>query len=167
MSKRQLLFVTHRDENIEEGISYAIELAKAMLEDITLLLVQKKDKTVKRFDDLMSAITFAEADDHDTARRILADSSQPTPDPHEQKLMGLVEKCANEGIQVSVQSADQEAVSGIRSYLKQHASVDKVLLSPSVTEAGDVTEKDLNRLVRTASRPIVTMTRQAGIKTCS
>jgi hypothetical protein len=166
MSKRQLLFVTHRDENIEEGISYAIELAKAMVEDITLLLVRKKDKAVKRFDDLMSAVTFAEADDHDTARRIMAES-QPVSDPHEQKLMGLVEKCAKEGIHVSVQSADQEAISGIRSYLKQHASVDKVLLSPSVIEAGGVTEKDLNRLVRSASRPIVTMTRQAGENTDS
>jgi len=167
MSKRQLLFVTHRDENIEEGISYAIELAKAMFEDITLLLVQKKDKTVKKLDDLMTAITFAEADDHDTARRIMAEGSQPVPDPHEQKLTGLVEKCAKEGILISVRSANQEAVAGIRSFLKQHTSVDKVVLSPSVIEAGDVTEKDLNRLVRTASRPIVTMTRQAGIKTCS
>jgi hypothetical protein len=167
MSKRQLLFVTHRDENIEEGLSYAIELAKAMFEDITLLLVQKKNKTVKKFDDLMTAITFAEADDHDTARRVMAGGSEPVSDPHEQKLIGLVEKCAKEGILVSVQSADQEAVSGIRSYLKQHTSVDKVVLSPSVIEAGGVTEKDLNRLVRTASRPIVTMTRQAGIKTCS
>src|SRR5271169_3165448 len=115
MGKRQLLFVTHRDENIEEGISYVIELAKAMFEDITLLLVQKKNKTVKKFDDLMTAITFAEADDHDTARRIMTDGSEPVPDPHERKLTALVEKCAKEGLLVSVQSADQEVVSGIRS----------------------------------------------------
>ena len=42
MAKRQLLFVAYRDENIEEGVSYAIKLAKAMYQDITLLLVQKR-----------------------------------------------------------------------------------------------------------------------------
>jgi len=40
MGKRQLLFVTYGDENLEEGASYAIELAKAMYENITLLLVR-------------------------------------------------------------------------------------------------------------------------------
>ena len=41
------------------------------------------------------------------------------------------------------------------------SGIDKVVLSPVMTESGIVTSKDLNRLVRTASRPIVTMTRQA------
>jgi ribosomal protein L31E len=54
-----------------------------------------------------------------------------------------------------------DAISGIRKFLKEHTGIDKVVLSPAITEAGNVTSKDLNRLVRTASRPIVTMTRQA------
>ena len=45
MGKRQLLFVTYRDENLEEGVSYAIELAKAMYEDIALLFVQKQSSS--------------------------------------------------------------------------------------------------------------------------
>jgi hypothetical protein len=35
------------------------------------------------------------------------------------------------------------------------------VLSPAVTESEMLTTRDLNRLVRTASRPIVTMTRQS------
>lgn len=165
MGKSQLLFVTHVDENIEEGISYAIELAKAMCEDITLLLVRKKNKTMKKLEDLMAAVAFAEADEHDTARRFITDGPQSGSECYEKKLSGLVEKCAKEGIHVAVHNIEQDAVSSIRSFLKQHNHVDKVVLSPSVIEAGNVTNSDLSRLVRTASRPIVTMTRQVAFNT--
>ncbi len=160
MGKRQLLFVTYRDENLEEGVSYAIELAKAMFEDITLLLVQKKSNLLDKFETLMTAVTFAEAGEHDTAREIMAGS--PDAANRSQRILAqLTEKCAREGITVKVQDSNLDAVTGIRTYLKEHTGIDKVVLSPVITEAGNVTSKDLNRLVRTSSRPIVTMTRQA------
>ena len=56
---------------------------------------------------------------------------------------------------------DADLISGIRSFLKGNQSIDKVVLSPGVTESEALTTKDLNRLVRSASRPIVTMTRQS------
>jgi ribosomal protein L31E len=158
MGKRQLLFVTYRDENIEEGVSYAVELAKAMYEDITLLLVQKKSNLMEKLENLMTAVSFAEVDEHDTARQIMAGGSQ---DRHEKKLAEVVKKCHREGIQVNVHTTDLDAISGIRTFLKEHTGIDKVVLSPAVTGNDSVSAKDLNRLVRTASRPIVTMTRQA------
>ena len=161
MGKRQLLFVTYGDEHLEEGVSYAIELAKAMFEDITLLLVQKKSNLMEKLGNLMTAVSFAEEDDHDTARQIMAGGALDARAAYEKKLVELTEWCKREGIAVSVEQTDQDAVSGIRSFLRQHTGIDKVVLSPVVTEAGNVTAKDLNRLVRTASRPIVTMTRQA------
>jgi hypothetical protein len=161
MGKRQLLFVTYGDENIEEGVSYAIELAKAMYEDITLLLVQKKSNLMEKIGNLMTAVSFAEADDHETARQIMAGGSQDAQEKVQRKLAELAERCKREGVQVNVQHTDQDVVAGIRMFLKGHTGVDKVVLSPLVTEGGNVTAKDLNRLVRTASRPIVTMTRQA------
>lgn len=161
MGKRQLLFVTYRDENLEEGVSYAIELAKAMYEDITLLLVQKKSNLMDKLGNLMTAVSFAEADEHETAREIMAGGRAEAEGNHEKVLAGLVEKCRKEGIQVSVQNTELDAVAGIRTFLKNHAGVDKVVLSPAVTGSDNVSAKDLNRLVRTASRPIVTMTRQA------
>jgi hypothetical protein len=161
MGKRQLLFVTYGDENLEEGVSYAIELAKAMYEDITLLLVQKKSNLIEKLGNLMTAVSFAEADEHDTARQIMTGSNQDGNKRYEGKLAELTKRCKREGIQVNVEHTDLDAVSSIRSFLKNHTGIDKVVLSPVITEAGNVTAKDLNRLVRTASRPIVTMTRQA------
>jgi len=163
MCKRQLLFVTYRDENLEEGVSYAIELAKAMYEDITLLLVRRKGNLMEKLEDLMTALTFAEADEHETARLIMAGDSQGLNENYEQRLDAVVKKCREEGIQAHVESTGLDAISGIRKFLKEHGGIDKVVLSPVITEGGNVTSKDLNRLVRTASRPIVTMTRQAAV----
>jgi len=197
MGKRQLLFVTYRDENIEEGGMYAIELAKAMYEDITLLLVEKKDSFMSklgnmmtaasfaeageqgtareilsqgpvrerhqpdRVANLMTAVAFAEAGEQDTARQYATQSSDDVRRGFEEKLGDLMEQCRKEGIAVTVEDSKQEAVAGIKAYLKSHTGIDKVVLSPAVTSDNNVSAKDLNRLVRTASRPIVTMTRQA------
>ena len=161
MGKRQLLFVTYRDENLEEGISYAIELAKAMYEDITLLFVQKQRSLMDTFETMMTAVTFAEAGEHDTARQIMNESAEAEQGVYEKEVETVVRKCLHEGIQADVHSTGLDAISGIRNFLKEHGGIDKVVLSPAITEAGNVTSKDLNRLVRTASRPIVTMTRQA------
>ena len=159
MGKRQLLFVTYRDENLEEGVSYAIELAKAMYEDITLLFVQKQSSLMDKLENMMTAVSFAEAGEHDTAQQIM--TSQVVKGVYEKEVDTVVKKCLNEGIQANVHATSLDAISGIRKFLKEHAGIDKVVLSPAITEAGNVTSKDLNRLVRTASRPIVTMTRQA------
>jgi hypothetical protein len=161
MGKRQLLFVTYGGENLEEGVSYAIELAKAMYEDITLLLVKKPTNLLDKLGNLMTAVSFAEADEHETAREIMAGDSIEKQAGYDGKLAELMARCKQEGISVNVQRTDLDTVSGIRSYLKNNSGIDKVVLSPVMTESGIVTSKDLNRLVRTASRPIVTMTRQA------
>jgi hypothetical protein len=159
MGKRQLLFVTYRDENLEEGVSYAIELAKAMYEDITLLFVQKQSSLMDKLGNMMTAVSFAEAGEHDTAKQIM--TSQVEKGIYEKEVDTVVRKCLHEGILANVHATNLDAISGIRKFLKEHAGIDKVVLSPAITEAGNVTSKDLNRLVRTASRPIVTMTRQA------
>lgn len=142
-------------------MSYAIELAKAMYEDITLLLVRKKSSVMDKLGDLMTAVSFAEEGQHDTARQIMTGGSADARAIYEEKLAWFLERCGRENIQARIQKTDLDAVAGIRSFLKNNAGIDKVVLSPAITEAGNVTAKDLNRLVRTASRPIVTMTKQA------
>ena len=161
MGKRQLLFVTYCDDNLEEGVSYAIELAKAMYEDITFLLVQKKSNLMDKLGNLMTAVSFAEADEHEMARELMAGGTKADRLYYEKVIVGLREKCREEGIEVSVQDSDLDVVAGIRAFLKDHVGIDKVVLSPAVTGSETVSAKELNRLVRTSSRPIVTMTRQA------
>ena len=161
MNKRQLLFVTYRDEHVDEGISYAIELAKAMLEDIVILLVRKKDTLKEKFDTLMTGVSFAEAGEHDTARDIVSGERRDLPAIMDSKITEMVLQSSTAGVHLEVQNTDKDVLAGIRSFLKGQSAIDKVVLSPAVTESEMLTTRDLNRLVRTASRPIVTMTRQS------
>lgn len=161
MNKQQLLFVTYQDENLDEGISYAIELAKAMIEDIVVLLVGKKDALKERFEDLMASVSFAEAGEHDTARELAAGAGRALPAGLDSKITEMVLASSKAGVRLEVERTEKDVVGGIRSYLKRNATIDKVVLSPAVTEGEVLTTRELNRLVRTASRPIVTMTRQS------
>ncbi len=161
MGIRQLLFVTYRDENVLEGFSYAVDLAKAMGEDIALLLVKKRRPLMEKFEGVMTAIAFAEVGEHETARKQLAGP----PDAigrSTRSLRGVLEKSAREGVEVRVEQTEEEVIPAIRSYLESHKGIDKVVLSPSITEAGRFRAKELSRLVRMSSRPIVTMTKRAA-----
>ena len=161
MGRRQLLFVTRCDDNLAEGVSYAIDLAKAMNEDIMLLLVQKRSNRIGKLENLMTAVTFAEAGEHNTARQIATEDSRGVEEVCNKELATVVEKCLREGIHTSVNVSALDAISATRKLLREHGAIDKVVLSSAITAAGDVTSKDMGRLARIASRPIVTMTRQA------
>ncbi len=154
MDKRQLLFVTHCTENMTEGVSYAIELAKAMDEDITILLVRKRADLGSKFEELMSAVTFAEAGLCDAAKKIVSDEVPS------QEMAPVLDKCRHEGVRVSVHTSPLDVLSGIRTFLKKQGGVDRIVLSPAVTAAGAITAKDMMRLVRSISRQVVTMARQ-------
>ncbi len=161
MAKRQLLFVTYQDESFDEGLSYATELAKAMSEDIVLLMVRKKDTFSEKFDNLMAGVSFAEEGEHETAREMVAPKSEPASIGNNGKMTGAIVRAGKAGVHLASERTDRDVAAGIRHYLREHSGIDKVVLSPSVTESEVLTTRELNRLVRTASRPIVTMTRQA------
>ncbi len=160
MEKRQLLFVTHRNENITEGVSYAIELAKAMDEDIMILLVQKRANLNSKFENLMTAVAFAEAGEHNTAKQIVSESPRCLDEVPDEELNAFLKKCLHEGVHVAVRTSPLDAISGIRTFLKEHWGIDKVVLSPAIATAGDISSRDMKRLVRKISRPVVTMARQ-------
>ncbi|MBI5663570.1 MAG: hypothetical protein HZC49_00565 [Nitrospirae bacterium] len=153
---RQILFVTYQNEDFDEGLSYAVDLAKAMNKDLTILMVHKRS-FLKRFEDVMTAVTFAGAGEHETAREILSGKIESESI---EKINMLTEKFQNSGVVTRVYTVGLDAVSAVKDFLKQKNFVDMVLLSPSVTDNGNISSGELQRLVRTASKPIVTMSRQ-------
>ena len=151
MREKQLLFVTYYGKNFDEGLPYAIYLTKILKKGMTVLLIFKK-KLIDGFENLMSAVTFAEAHEHDTARQILAERK-----PDDKKLACLLEKCGTDGIDADVSSDKDDTIAAIRKFLRHESSIDLVLLSPNITDNGNIDAKDLNRLVSAASVPIVTI----------
>lgn len=162
MKRNQLLFVTYHDENFEDGLSYALDLAKTMNNGIEILMIYKR-KVLEKFGDMMTAITFAEAGEHQTAREMISEDYKNQNEDYEKKLATIKEKCTRSGIAVDFSTAATDAISAIKNILRQNAKIDMVLLSPSVTNDGNVNAKVLNKLVKTASRPIVTMAKQASV----
>lgn len=153
--KRNLLFVSYRDGDFGHDLSYALDLAKMTDKGMAILLVNKK-RLADKFEDMMTAATFAEAGEHDAAIEIMN-----APEAEDGLKSMLEKKCQESGMAASVYSALHDAVSSLRSFLKQNGTIDMVLLSPSITENGELSSKELKRLLRTSSRPIVTMTHQA------
>ena len=92
MKKNQLLFVTYHDENFEEGLSYALDLAKTMNDGIEILMIYKR-KVLEKFDDMMTAITFAEAGEHQTAKEMISEDYKKRNEDYENKLATIKEKC--------------------------------------------------------------------------
>lgn len=162
MKRNQLLFVTYHDENFEDGLSYALDLAKTMNDGIEILMIYKR-KVLEKFGDMMTAITFAEAGEHQTAREMISEDYKNQNEDYEKKLATIKEKCTSSGIAVDFSTAATDAISAIKNILRQNAKIDMVLLSPSVTNDGNVNAKVLNKLVKTASRPVVTMAKQASV----
>lgn len=156
--KRNLLFITSREDDFDEGLSYALDLAKMTDRGIAILLVHKR-KLSKKLEDLMTAITFAEADEHETAKEIMYASETKEKGDDLQEF--LKEKCDESGVPSSIYTGVSDTISALRDFLKKNKGVDMVLLSPNITDNGTLTSRELNQLLRTASMPIVTMAKHA------
>jgi len=162
MKGKQLLFVTYHDENFDEGLSYAIDLAKTMNDGIEILMIYKR-KALDKFEDMMTAVTFAEAGEHKTARELITEDFREKNEDYGKRLNVIEDKCRKSGVGVDFSTAAMDAVSAIKNILRQNSRIDMVLLSPSITNDDHITSKMLNKLVKTSSRPIVTMAKQADV----
>lgn len=151
--KRNLLFVTYKDGEIDDGLNYALDLAKMTDKGMAVLLVNNR-KLSRKLEDIMSAVAFAEENEPEMAQQIMQESK-------EQEVQTEIEaKCKTSGIAAAVYTAVQDAATSLKDFLKQNNSIDMVLLSPNITENGNISSRELSKLVRTASRPIVTMAKQ-------
>jgi hypothetical protein len=156
--KHKLLFVTYKDNHEGEGLSYVIELAKTLNKDLTIFLIWKR-KLSKRIENVLTAATFAEADEHETARQIMTGDPRKGNGKGDPKLEPFVGKCHESGIEVDIQSFQQDVFPTLKNYFKRRNGVDIVLLGPNVAEAGNIKTGELKRLANTISRPVVTIAR--------
>lgn len=152
--KRNLLFVTYQEGELDEGLNYALDLAKMTDKGMSVLLVNRK-KLSKKLEDIMSAVAFAEENEPEAARQLMNSRAKDRDIRSE-----IEEKCKTSGISAAIHTAVQDAATSLKDYLKQNSSVDMVLLSPNITEDGSISSRELSKLVRSASRPIVTMAKQ-------
>jgi hypothetical protein len=155
--RNNLLFVTCHGERFEEGLSYALDLARTMSKEITILMIFKKG-LMQRIEDMMTAVTFAEAGEHETALMHYVFSNSEGSVRQDSILAA---RCRDLGVPVTVQTANGDIITSITDVLGTMKTIEMVLLSPSVAGHDTVTARGLRRLVRTASRPVVTMRRQA------
>ena len=162
MEGRRLLFVTYHDDNLEESLSYAVELAKTMNDGIEVLLIYRR-KVMEKFDDIMTAVAFSEEGEYKTARELISEDFRNNRQDYEKKMAELKDFCLRSGVKVDVSSASMDPVSAIKNILRQNPRIDMVILSPCITNNGRVTTKVLNKLAKTASRPVVTMEKQAHV----
>jgi hypothetical protein len=155
--KRDILFVTDRCDDTDGGLSYAFDLARMLDKGISILLL-RKERLMSRFETLMSAVTFAEAGEHDTAHEILAQETGTAADAERPRT--LEEACAGSGLPTQISRCDADMVTAVGTFLKSNRNVEMVLLSPSITQEGSVSTRELKRLLSTVARPIVTLARQ-------
>jgi hypothetical protein len=154
--KHKLLFVTYKDNHEDEGLSYVVELAKTLNKDLTIFRIWKRQLT-KKFEDVMAAATFAEADEHETARQMATGGQEEVNGNVDPKLEPFVGRCHESGIDVNIRSFSQDVFPTIRNYFKRRNGVDIVLLGPNVAGSGSISARELKRLANTISRPIVTI----------
>jgi hypothetical protein len=157
--KRDILFVTDRGDDTDGGLSYAFDLARTLDKGISVLLLRKQ-RLMSRFETLMSAVTFAEAGEHQTALEIMAEKDAKADPAAAGSARTIEEACAGSGLLTQISNANGDMVTAVGTYLKSNRNVEMVLLSPSITEEGAVSTREFKRLLNTVARPIVTLTRQ-------
>jgi hypothetical protein len=157
--KERLLFVTKGGEGCDDGFSYVLELAKTLNADILVLMLYGK-RTMDTYEDVMAAVAFAEAGEVETVRELMNKQIKDIKGVEAEKINEMARICRENSIDFSYQVEVGDTVSGIRDFLKTKPGIDMVLLSPSLSS--DRKGIDLKKLIKTITKPIVTINRPAG-----
>lgn len=151
------MFVMYHDEELEEGLSYTLELARIMNKAISILIIFRR-KVTERFEDYMVAVTFAEAGEFKTARELIMNDLKEKGIAYEERLKFIKERCRLAGVELlEVNFSANSVSSAIKNLLKGNRAIEMVLLSPLITLNAHLSTKEMQRLLKEIARPIVTM----------
>ncbi|HEX9859645.1 MAG TPA: hypothetical protein VGB23_00465 [Nitrospirota bacterium] len=159
MRRKYLLFVTYQHKQSEEGLAYAVQLAKTLGKGLSVLMVKEKKGLAGSFSDAMAAVAFAEAGEHETAKEMMAGNNAGDASVKGRALY-IEDKCRTSGVDVDIKTSDLDAATAIKGSLSGDGGIDMILLGPNVTETENFTARRLAKLIRTATMPIVTIARQ-------
>ncbi|MGC2063980.1 MAG: universal stress protein [Thermodesulfovibrionales bacterium] len=159
----KVLFVTRGGEECDEGFSYVLELAKTLGAGIEVLIIYPSRMTNK-FDDIMMAATYAEADDFKTVRSMVDDEQDEFRELVARKISAhtLISRSQETKVDLVCHSADGDLTVTIKNHLKNRPYIDMVLLSPSLSE--NKKSFDIKKLLKNISKPIVNISRPVAIK---
>lgn len=157
--KKKILFVTKGGEGCDDGFTYALELARTLGTDITVLMLYGK-RVMDTYEDVMAAVAFAEAGEFKTARELMDEQAKEMKEGAIQKVNEMSEKCREYQVDFSYRVEAGDTLSVIKDFVRDNPAIDMVLLSPALA----VNKKgiDLGKLIKTITKPIVTITRPAG-----
>ncbi len=155
-TKEKLLFVTKGGASIDDGFSYVLDLAKTLNAGISVLMVQGK-KAMQTYEDVMAAVAFAEAGEHQTVREMMNAQMEEMEEAEARKIGELTERCRESSIAITCNHATGEVTEVVEEFIKSKPGIEMVFLSPSLSKAKGV--RDIKKLLKRISRPIVTLAR--------
>lgn len=161
MRRRNLLFVAYNNSCFDEGVPYAIELAKTLgKKQLNLLLVRDTNGLGANLVDLAASVN-GDAGKVAAAREILAEGGLEEAE-FKEKLGRILEKAGEAAIEVTVHASGQDVRKAVKAAVGEGGRVDMVVLGPSLTTSGKLSPRDVNRLIKSATTPVVTIARQSA-----
>ncbi|MBI4683398.1 MAG: hypothetical protein HY757_09915 [Nitrospirae bacterium] len=156
--KEKLLFVTKGGEDSEDGFSYVLELAKSLNAGIEMLMVHGK-QAMETYEDMMAAVAFAEAGDHETVRLLVNRQQEEIREIEAKKIEGFAEKCREQSINFSCKVESGDAISAVKDLLRSKPNIEMVLLSPNISANKKIL--DFKKMLKQITRPVVSISRLA------
>lgn len=154
--KEKLLFVTKGGEDCDNGFPYILELAKTLGAGVSVLMVYQKH-FMETYEDIMGAVAFAEAGEHEMVRELLERQGKEIEEKAGRKIKEMSAACNKDSIPFSYQVTSDEPVAAIRDFLRKRPETEMVLLSPNLSESKKVI--DLKKLLKNITKPVVSMSR--------
>jgi hypothetical protein len=158
--RRRIMFVTYLTDGFQKAFAYTTELARMMEKDVDVLIISKKQDMTGKIDDYMTAVTFAKSGEQEVAKEFMSGNGDHD---FSEEINYLWEKCSETGTKLSIHRSGMDIVTAINTFVSQEKGVDMILIGSSITDNGSISAKELKRLVRTASRPVVTIGEEARV----